>query len=183
MRRTIAAVVLVLAWAWTSGAGAQNARATELCSVMRAMQWLADIQGGMSPDVRAPIDMRERVACGAGIEAAPDERWENGAMLRSGDAWYYPNGAMYYSGSAWYYPNGAMFASGNAWYYPHGGMLATGGTYYAPNGAMSSESALLAQAIQRLPRERGDWLLGLYQNESVPFWRTVYLARMVWESR
>jgi hypothetical protein len=118
MRLVLASSLALLALLFTSGASAQNnQRATEQCSVLRAMQWLdnATARGGsgLSPDARAMIDTRERVACGTGAEAAVTEYWPNGTMLRSGDTWYFPNGTMYQSGSgAWYYSNGTMFASG-----------------------------------------------------------------------
>ncbi len=190
MRLVLAALALatvVLSSSQAQAQNSQNQQATEQCAVMRAMMWLdnAVARGGsgLGAEQRAMLDARERVACATGVEAQPTEYWPNGGLLRSGDAWYYPNGGMYQSGSgAWYYSNGGMFASGSSWYYPHGGMLASSGTWYGPDGSMSSETGLLTLALSRLPRERGDQLLGLRNGEQTDFWRMVYLVAMVWEA-
>lgn len=156
-------------------------RVTDLCTNLRAMQWLADVQGGMSARDRGWIDTRERTSCSAGLEASESERWDHGGVLRSGSSWHYPNGGVYWNGSA-YYPNGGVFMSGDRFYYPNGGVMIAGAQYYAPNGALSSESALLSQALSRLSRERSDRLMGLYRGSTSTFWRGVYLATMVWEA-
>ncbi len=188
MRFVVAASLVLATLLSTAAASAQNnQRATEQCSVLRAMQWLdnATTRGGsgLSGEARAMIDTRERVACATGSDAAATEYWPNGTMLRSGDTWYYPNGTMYQSGSgAWYYSNGTMFVSGTSWYYPSGTMLASNGTWYGPDGSMSSETGLLTLALSRLPRPRGDELLNLRNQESTDFWRMVYLMAMIWEA-
>lgn len=187
MARTLLTIALASAIALLAGtAEAQNQQqpATEQCAVMRAMQWLANVSPPLDAAARQMLDERERVACAAGIEAAPQEYWPNGVTLRSGDAWYYPNGVTYTSGSAWYYPNGVTFASSNAWYYPNGVTMAANGTWYAPDGATSSETGLMTFALSRLRRERGDELLGLRGAPGcADFWRMVYLLTMVWEAR
>jgi hypothetical protein len=188
MRLVLASCLALAALLSSNVASAQNnQRATEQCSVLRAMQWLdnATARGGsaLSPDHRGMVDTRERVACGTGAEAAATEYWPNGTMLRSGDTWYFPNGTMYQSGSGtWYYSNGTMFVSGATWYYPNGTMLASNGTWYGPDGSMSSETGLLTLALSRIERSRGDQLLGLRNQETNDFWRMVYLVSLVWEA-
>ena len=160
---------LALSFTFAGAAHAQNRPETEQCSVLRAMQWL-DNGAPMDSAGRTMLDERERVACAAGLEAAGTEYWPNGVTFRAGATWYYPNGTTYSTGSAWYYPNGVTLAANGQWY------DASGGT--------SSETGLLTTALSRLPRARGDELLGARSRPgTADFWRMIYLVAMVWESR
>jgi hypothetical protein len=180
---TLASLALVLAFGFSGTAQAQNRPETEQCSVLRAMQWL-DNGAPMDTNGRTMLDERERVACAAGLEAQSTEYWPNGVTFRSGSTWYYPNATTYSTGSAWYYPNGVTFTANNAWYYPNGVTLAANGQWYDAAGTMSSETGLLTTSLSRLPRARGDELLGARSRPgTADFWRMIYLVAMVWESR
>jgi hypothetical protein len=179
----LVALALVVTLAPTSTAHAQaNGTVTGQCTMMRAMQWLSIASGVGSGAQYDTLSMRERVACGAGIEAADPEYWPNGGTLRSGDTWYYPNGGTAITSSGTYYPNGGTASSGDTWYYPNGGTMISGAQYYLPNGGSSSESGLLEHAMSRLSRARCDELLGLRMQTSDPFWRSMYFAVLMGEA-
>jgi hypothetical protein len=166
-----------------STALAQQGGVTQQCAVIRAMQWLTIVEnGGVGPDYDA-MAIRERVACGGGVEAADVEYWPSGATFRNGTTWYYPSGTYAAAGDTWYYPSGTYALSGGTWYYPHGGYARSGSTWYDWSGSYSSESALLSTVYARLSRERTDELLGLRANAAGDdFWQTVYFLVMVSEA-
>lgn len=164
-------------------ATAQQGGVTQQCEVVRAMQWLAVAQnGGVGPDYDT-MSVRERVACGGGVEAAEVEYWPNGTTFRNGSTWYYPNGTYAAVGDTWYYPSGTYALSGGTWYYPHGGYARAGTTWYDWTGGYSSESALLSIVYARLARGRADELMNLRSNAAgSDFWQTIYFIVMVAEA-
>jgi hypothetical protein len=179
---SILAALVFLAVAPSRSEAQTNGTETQQCSMIRVMQWLSIAAGVGSGAEYDALSMRERIACGAGVEASSPEYWPSGATLRSGDAWYYPSGATAITGSATYYPNGATAGSGDAWYYPNGATMMAGGQYYLPNGASSSESGVLEYAMGRLSRERADELLGLRMRSADAFWRNLFFVVMVSEA-
>jgi hypothetical protein len=177
-----ALLLLALSFAPSLAHAQGNGTETQQCQMIRMMQWLSIAAGAASGPEYEALSLRERVACGGGIEAGDPEYWPTGATLRSGGTWYFPNGATALSGETTYYPNGATAGSGGTWYYPNGATMYSGGQYYLPNGASSSESGLLEYAMPRLTRERSDELLGLRMRTADPFWRTLFFVVMVSEA-
>lgn len=183
LARFVLAALLALVVAPSSIAHAQgNGVETTQCQMVRMMEWLSIAAGVASGPSYDALSLRERVACGGGVEAADPEYWPNGATLRSGDNWYYPNGAAAVSGGSSYFPNGAAAGTGGVWYYPNGAAMQSGAQFYLPNGAASSEAGLVEYAMSRLSRERSDELLGFRMRTSDPFWRTVFLIVLVSEA-
>jgi hypothetical protein len=55
------------------------------------------------------------------------------------------------------------------------------GVWYLPTGQRSSESGILAYALELLPAERGTTLLESY-NASTGYWRMIFLLVMASEA-
>lgn len=176
------AALLALSLAPSIAHAQGNGAETVQCQMVRVMQWLSiAVAAGGGADYDA-LSLRERVACGGGVEAADPEYWPNGVTLHTGGNWYYPSGVAAISGGATYYPNGVTAGNNGVWYYPNGVTMQSGAQLYLPNGAASSEAGLVEFALSRLPRERADELLGYRMRTTDPFWRTVFLIVLVSEA-